>query len=455
MGRWRGGLSRRVMTDKLETYSQAFDKFVAKTQVPMWVRQVQEMGFQRFHDLGFPQSKEEQWRFTNVAPIKESAVDWVDEQQALVSLSKAEQTFVSRFDKRLVFINGWFSEEHSQVASGTGIHAGLLIDEIKKDNARLKKTLRHYQHEDAFTSMNKAFTGQGAYLHINAKTSATEPVHILYINKEVPRSQGHEVAGCALVCPHNFIVLENFSEATILESYINFSGGAYFTNAVTDIFINEGAHLAHVKLQAESRDAFHVGLTRVHQERDSEFNSFSFALGSRIGRNNLDVTLAGEGASVSLDGLYALKGEQLVDNHTAIDHAVPHTVSRQLYKGILDESSHGVFNGRIAVKPGAQKTDSAQLNKNLILSRKAVIDTKPELEIGANDVTCTHGATVGQLSRDAIFYFESRGIPEETARKLLIRGFTAEVLERVTRDRIRNVLEALLKERYFSQAGDL
>jgi len=425
----------------LQNYTSAFDKFLATAEVPSWLDEIRSEGFARFEKLGFPLRKDEEWRYTNIKPIAETVIEWSESTKQASLLPDTAVNFINRFENRIVFLNGWFSKEHSNLSNlGKGVVVGSLIDEINSDNPALKEYFSKYKEEDAFTSLNKAFSGQGAYIHIDTNSSVERLIHILYVNS------GSENL---LIAPHNFINLEKHSKATILESYISFDESNYFTNAVTDIFVKDGAHLKHCKLQAESQNAFHVGSARIVQEKDSHVETYNFSLGSKIGRNNLDIKLSGEGASVFLDGLYAVKGKQLIDNHTSVDHTVPHTLSRQMYKGVLDDEAHAVFNGKVTVDQDAQQTDSGQLNKNLILSKKAVIDTKPELKISANDVKCTHGATIGQLGEEEIFYFQSRAIPEDDARKLLIRGFTTEVLDRVQNEKIRDVLGELLEARFF------
>lgn len=438
-----------MTTQGLQNYSSVFDKFSAMAKVPSWLTEIRSEGFVRLEKIGFPHRKDEDWRYTNIKPIAESQINLPVGVQFIEPVPQDALNFINKFENRIVFLNGWFSKEHSNLSNiGKGIVVGSLIDEIQNDNPALKEYFSKYKEEDAFTSLNKAFSGQGAYIHIEANACVEQPIHILYLNFE---SGSHEVrkSRSLLVAPHNFINLEKHSKVTVLESYISFDDSDYFTNAVTDILVKEGAHLKHCKLQAESQTAFHVGSTRIVQEKDSHVETFSFSLGSKIGRNNLDIKLSGEGVSVFLDGLYAVKDKQLIDNHTSVDHAVPHALSRQLYKGILDGEAHAVFNGKVIVAQDAQQTDSGQLNKNLILSKKAVIDTKPELKISANDVKCTHGATIGQLSEEEIFYFASRAIPEDEARRLLIHGFTTEVLDRIQNEKIREVFGELLEARFF------
>jgi len=435
---------KNMIKENLHNYTSAYDQLAVTQQVPSWLKEFQSEGIKRFGMLGFPSRKNEEWRYTNVSSIAESQIHLVDaSHDEDLPLSGSALDFLNLFFHRVVFVNGLFSKALSQFSEiDKKIYVSDLATEIHNNNPDLKAYFAKYQNEDAFTSLNKAFSGQGAFIQINQDASLDQPIHILYLNR--PSSNRAQ-----LISPRTFVTVGKFSRVKLLESYISFDSGDYFTNAVTDIYVQESAHLEHCKIQAEASDAFHVGSVRIQQDSDSQVETFNFSIGSKIGRNNLDVSLNGEGAYVSLDGLYATKEKQHIDNHTVVDHIVPHTTSCQIYKGILGDESHAVFNGKVYVRQDAQKTDSQQLNKNLLLSKKAVIDTKPQLEISANDVKCTHGATVGQINQDELFYFQSRAIPEDLARKLLVYGFADEVLARVKNSKIRETLGELLKERYY------
>jgi len=248
--------------------------------------------------------------------------------------------------------------------------------------------------------------------------------------------------------PRTLIVAERNSKATVIESYVATGEASYFTNAVTEVLLEDGANLSHLKIQRESPRAFHVGTIEAEQKRDSHYQSFSFATGAALSRTNIYTTLDGEGAGATLNGLYMLDGEQHCDHQTKIEHAQPNCFSRELYKGVLDGASHGVFNGKVYVDPIAQKTDGKQTNKVLLLSERAQVDTKPQLEIFADDVKCTHGATVGRVDETALFYMKSRGINKELARRLLTYAFAAEVLETIEIDRVRQELEQATLQRF-------
>jgi Fe-S cluster assembly protein SufD len=289
----------------------------------------------------------------------------------------------------------------------------------------------------AFVALNTAFLKDVAVVHVPAGRIVETPIHLVFI------AQGDEIASH----PRVLIVLERGAAATIVESYVGIGEGRTLSNAISEIVLADGAILTHYKLLQEPEETFHIGTTQVHQERDSVFTSFAVAVGSQLARSELNVTLAAPGADCTLNGLYVVEGSQHVDNHTAIEHAQPHGTSRQLYKGVLDGRSRAVFNGKVVVQPGAVATDAQQTNRNLILSDAALVDTKPQLEIRDNDVRCSHGATIGQLDEDQVFYLKSRGMGEHRARSLLTYGFANEVIARMKLEPIRVELDRLLLNR--------
>jgi Fe-S cluster assembly protein SufD len=280
-------------------------------------------------------------------------------------------------------------------------------------------------------------------VHVDTEVELARPIHLLYVSDAS--------AGTGTAQPHNLIVLDRFAKATVIETYAGLDDGAYFTNVVTEAVVGDGATLTHLKLQLESGKAYHVGTVDVRQARDSHLFSFSFATGAALSRTNVYTELRGEGCGATLNGLYLGDDEQHIDHQTRIEHVEPNCYSREHYKGILDGASHGVFNGKVYVHPAAQKTDGKQTNNTLLLSEKAQIDTKPQLEIFADDVKCTHGATVGRLDETALFYLKSRGIAARTARQLLTYAFAADVLETIEQAEVREGLEAATLRRYIDQ----
>jgi Fe-S cluster assembly protein SufD len=298
---------------------------------------------------------------------------------------------------------------------------------------------------DAFAALNTAFFADGAAIVVPRGFSLPVPVHVLHVTDAA--------AARAAVHPRALVVVEAQAAATVVESYLALSDATYLTNAVTEISLGEGAQLTHVRVQREGARAFHVGLAQAQQARDSRYSSFSFATGAQLARANIYTSMAGPGGEARLDGLYLVDGSQHVDHQTRIEHLAPNCASREVYKGVLGGAAHGVFNGQVYVHPEAQKTDGKQTNNNLLLSPDAQIDTKPQLEIFADDVKCTHGATVGRLDEIALFYLRSRGLPAEEARRLLTYAFAADVLEGIATDDVRIALESLVRDRFVGDAA--
>jgi len=337
-------------------------------------------------------------------------------------------------------VNGAFSEDlSSDVALGNGVRVSSLARAIKSGTASVERHLGKIApfEQHTFTALNTAFISDGTYIELAADTVVEQPIHLVFI------SEGDGVSH-----PRNLIVAGRHSRATVIESYVSLRDSGYFTNAVTEISLGEGARLDHYKLQRESEKAFHVGTVQIREARDSQLHSFSLAVGGSLARTNIYTSLDGDAATCTLNGLYLTDGTQHVDNQTSIEHIAPNCPSHELYKGVLDGRSHGVFNGKVYVHPEAQKTDGKQSNNNLLLSPSARVDTKPQLEIFADDVKCTHGATVGRLDDVAMFYLNSRGIGPETARMLLTYAFAADVLETIPLVRLREQLEKMVLARF-------
>jgi Fe-S cluster assembly protein SufD len=363
------------------------EQFTAQRAAAPWVQALREAAFQRFAELGFPTTHDEEWRFTNVAPIVRG---------------RFEITQVS-------------AEVPEEAAAFLAKHA--LFD------------------GDAFVALNTAFLGAVQFVRIPRGTVAREPIRIT-----------HETSRSGSVShPRTLIVVGADAQCTIVETYTG--QGAYFTNAVTEIVTGDGSVVDHYKLQTEDRAAFHVATMEATLGRNAAFSSHSISLGGALVRNEANATLS-EGTEATLNGLYIVNGQQHIDNHTQIDHAKPHGTSHELYKGILDGQATAVFNGRILVRKDAQKTDSKQTNKNLVLSDDAIINTKPELQILADDVRCTHGATIGQLDAEAMFYLQSRGIGKSQARSLLTYAFAQDIIDRLKVAELRDYLETVLFEKF-------
>jgi len=372
---------------------------------------VREQAAQRFAQLGWPTPRQEEWKYTNVAPI--ARVQWRTGASPVLTGEGAcpppEFRFHARAAQEFVFVNGRGDAPRAPFES--------------EHYARYADYMRH-----PFTALNTANAQDGALLEIPDGTVVDGFIHLLFVG------DGDEIWSH----PRNLIVVGRNAQVSIVETYVG--RGHYFTNTVTELVAKDGAVVDHTKIECESLDAFHVGTLQVHQERASSVISRCIAIGGALVRTEINVALAGEGASITLDGLFTLTGNQHADNHTVIDHLRPHCDSVELYKGILDQSARGIFDGKIIVRPDAQKTNSRQTNHNLLLSETAIVDSKPTLEIHNDDVKCNHGSTIGQLDEEAMFYLRSRGIGEAEARGLLIHAFASEIVDRMKVEPVRELV---------------
>jgi Fe-S cluster assembly protein SufD len=349
-----------------------------------------------------------------------------------------------------VFVNGALARELSETSKTTGFELKSLREVLQQDTGAIQAHLAKYaDYEDhAFVALNTAFLDDGAFIRIPKNFVVEKPIHLIFVS-----AAGDEPA---MAHPRVLLVAEPNSQATIVESYVSLEPHNVFTNAVTEIVLGENAGIDHYKIERENSQSFHVATLQVHQNRSSRFSSHSITTGGGLARNDVNAVLDGEGCECTLNGLYMASDKQLIDNHTRIDHAKPHCTSHELYKGILDGQARGVFNGKIYVHQDAQKTDAKQTNKTLLLSEDAVINTKPQLEIFADDVKCTHGATVGQLAAEAIFYLRSRGIGRNDARSLLTFAFANDIIGRIKVEPVRKYLEeTLLAGRPHAERGEI
>jgi len=353
-----------------------------------------------------------------------------------------KNVFASLPGSRLVFVNGHYSASLSSVGKlPPGAKVSNLASALASDPAFIEKQLGRcaLTEDNSFAALNQAFFLDGGFVHLPAGVAVEEPIQLIFVST-VKQSGG-------TIQPRNLIVAGANTRATVIESYLCTGGAAYFTNAVTELVAGDHAALEYVKFQDEAAAAFHLATIAAQLGRASRVNVHSFALGAKLSRTNIRAKLAGEGLECILNGLYLTRGEQLADHHMIVEHAQPHCASHEYFNGILDDKSRGVFHGRIYVHPLAQKTDAKQTNKNLLLSDDATVDTKPQLEIYADDVKCTHGATVGQLNAESIFYLRTRGIGEDTARRMLIHAFAGEIIARVKHESVREELDKLMWDR--------
>jgi len=411
---------------------------------PSWLREQRRRAIGRFAERGLPTTRDEEWKYTSLAPLASMPLDLTADGASEAPTEEALAPFLlgPASWNRLVFVNGRYVAKLSTVRSlPAGGHVGSLAEALITDAEAVRPYLATGAEQcgDAFGALNAAFWTDGAFVRVPAAMSLEEPIQLLFLAtaREAPHAEH----------PRSLIVLERGSRLALVESYVALGASAYLTNAVTEVVLGPGTDLDHHRIVVEGREAVHVGQTRVREERDSRFASCTVAFGGRLVRNDVSAVLGAEGAECRLSGLFVVGGEQHVDIHTIIDHVAPRATSRQLYKGVLDGTARGVFSGRVVVRPGANGTDAHQTNKNLLLSDGVEVDSKPQLEIFADDVKCSHGAADGQLAADAIFYLKSRGLDEAAARTLLTHGFANEVLGRIRVGPIRSWCEDLLTGR--------
>ena len=403
---------------------------------PAWLAPFRRAALERFLAKGLPTTKDEAWRYTNPGPIAKTPFRIAAET---ASLTGPHPALPGGEAARAVFVNGYYSSALSRGAFGPATVMslrGALRECGRAVEPHLGKIAPF--EKNAFTALNSAFVEDGAFVRIPDGAVLEEPIHLVFVS----------VPGVEPVVSHprNLIVAGPHSQAKVIETYIGRSGQS-LTNSVTEVVCGEGAILEHTKLQREDLSTFHVQRIAVTQQRASRFDSNNLCLGSALARTDIDVLFEAEGSECALNGLFVTDGAQHVDNHTTIDHARPHCTSRELYKGILGGRSRGVFHGKIIVRPDAQKTDAVQTNKNLLLSREALVNSTPALEILADDVKCRHGSTIGQLDANSLFYLRARGIGEADARAMLTYGFAADLAGRLSVPWVREEIEAYVMGR--------
>lgn len=400
-----------------------------------WLNKLRSQAVEAVSKLTIPTTRDEEWRFTDLSMLTKVSLQAV---QATVKLSAKDiQRFhIKEAKNRLVFVDGIFAPQLSNTDNSLIIFNNLTS--VAEKQAALLQTHLAQQianEGNVFAALNTAHLRDAALIMLPRDVQATAPLHLLFIatQKEV------------VSYPRTLVLADNGCEATIIEDYVSLQDEAYFTNAVTEIVLADNARVNHIRVQREGAKAFHIANCAAVLSRSSNYQSVSVAMGARISRYNLNIKMA-EGAECSADGLALISGRQLADTHTCIDHAQPHGTSRQLHKCIVGGGAHAVFNGKIMVRHGATKTDSQQSNHTLLLTEKAHVDTKPQLEIFNDDVKCTHGATIGQLNNDEVFYLQSRGVSHEHARNMLTYAFGAEIIERIPVPSLKNSLEQTVLE---------
>jgi Fe-S cluster assembly protein SufD len=407
---------------------------------PAWVRNIRKAAIARFAADGFPSTKNEDWRFTRIRPILQHDFRLLEKPSSngLSVAQLGEMSFPDAGCVRLVFLNGHFVGGLSSMNDlPQGLHVATLREAIDTDRATVQRHLAEHDgtSQSPFVALNTGYLLDGAFVHIAKNALIDKPIHLVFVSAASSN-------GGVMSHPRNLIVADEGSSATVIESYVGPPGAVYFTNAVTEASIGDNADIEHYRVQKESQSAFHMASLSARLGRDSRFDTDYVSMGGGLVRNDVITVLDGEGIDCRLDGLYVATGHQHVDNHTNIEHTKPHCESHEMYKGILGGRAKGVFNGKIHVHPDAQKTDAKQSNGCMLLSDDAQINTNPQLEIYADDVKCTHGATVGQIDENAVFYLRSRGIAASDARHMLVHAFANEVLERIKVEPLRERLAA-------------
>jgi len=426
-----------------------FIKRAAGNQLP-WFRKLREDAFARFCETGFPTTHDEDWRFTNVSAIAGAPFTFASNNRSQLSKTHLKSWRIEGSGAQLVFVDGQLVRELSVFGHlPAGVKVSGLKDQIESKPEAIEAHLGRYLNiqRDPFCALNTAFLEDGAYVHVARGTVVESPIHLLFVStaSDSP-TMSH---------PRNLLVFEHESQGAVIEEYVSLRGGTIFSNSATELFVGENATVSHYMIEREHRRALNVSTLRIQQERSANVASHSLLLGGGLVRNNVHPVLAGEGGECLINGLFVGEGRQHLDNYMYVEHAKPHCSSRQFYNGILDGHSHGVFHGRIVVHKDAQKTDAKQTNRNLLLSDDAQIDTKPQLEIYADDVKCTHGATIGQIEENALFYLQSRGLDELSARRLLMLAFASECLDRMKPGTARDHAERLIHSQLLSVSKHL
>jgi len=434
--------------DRTAPYLAAHEAFAASAGGPAWLQELRRAGIERFGATGFPTTKQEAWRFTSVEKIAAGKFDLAPAGTVRGSKAAVERMVFGAADDRVVavFVNGRFEPKLSTLKDlPEGMVVGSLAEAIESHAAVVRRHLAQYAIPAVtpFTALNSAFLADGAFVYVPRNVVVDHPLQIVFVN-----TGGTEPV---VSHPRALFVVEEGAQVSLVEHYVGDGRGPYWANVVTEWVIGENAVVDAYRVQRDRTDAFHTAITVSRQARSSVYSVVNFAFGGGLVRHNITAILDGEGAECTVNGLSVMGGEQHVDYNTIIDHAQPHCNSWELFNGVFDDRSRGVFNGRIIVRPGAQKTDSKQTANSLLLSADARSDSQPQLEIYADDVKCTHGATLGPIDDRSMFYLQSRGLDPEAARNLLTYGFGAEILNSVSVDALRahldDVIHAQLEDR--------
>jgi Fe-S cluster assembly protein SufD len=427
------------MSEAIERYVDQFGTF-ERERLGDPVHPLRKSAIARLAEMGFPTTRQENWRFTNVSPIANGDFPMARPTSNGVAAADIDRLATpGPFAARLVLVDGHFRSDLSRIGQlPDGVRAMPLSQALDEESEIVLAHIGKYARceDQPFVALNTAFIEDGAFVYLPKNAKVDDPIHILHIT-----------TGPNTCCPRHLIVAKEGSQACVVETYVSHAEHPGFVDTVTEVVVGANTKLDHCKLQLENDEALHVHATHVAQDRDSDYANHTITLGGRLTRNDIESVLDDENIVCTLNGLFHTLVESHVDNHTWLEHKKPHCDSHELYKGILDDASSGVFSGKIHVYEDAQKTDAKQSSANLLLSDTAVVDAMPQLEIYADDVKCTHGATIGQLDAKALFYLRSRGIPETQARNMLIRAFASDVAHRIPVQEIRDHVDALLTER--------
>ena len=434
-------MTETVQIEESDSWLEAFEALEhAEKESPTWLIPFRKAGLAQYAKTGLPTLRDEDWRFTNIDPIRKTAfrptlAPGILEAAMLDGIPYPLKTGNAA---RLVFLDGHFQRELSDMSKlPQNVTSLSMKDAVAREDLRLDQHLGQYtyHHDNPFAALNAAFFQDGFYLNIPKNLQIETPLHIIHL------SSGNDAQASFA---RFFIRAGEFSKCTILESHHALSEGIYLNAPTTEFVVENEANIEHIKIQDESKQAFHLASVYAHVGRAAQFHSHYLNMGGRISRNNIRTKLNGEGLECVLNGLYLADGDQLSDNHMIVDHSKPHCDSHEYFNGILDDKARGVFHGRILVQQIAQKTDAKQTNKNLLLSNDATADTKPQLEIYADDVKCTHGATIGQLDDEAIYYLRTRGVPKAVAQQMLVHAFAGEIIDRIHHELIREELDEVV-----------
>ncbi len=437
-GHGRGvGVSATAQITGLGTYLDAFSRRQQEaSDEPAWLRHLREDAFGEFCDAGFPTTRNEDWRFTSLSSlVKENFAPAVRNETPVTSAA-IEGRRVDGSLARLVFVNGRFEPRLSDIQGlPQGMRAGSLAEVIASSPELLETHLARYANyrHDSFCALNTALFEDGAYVAVARGAVTPGPLHLLFV--------ATANSSATMVHPRTLLLVGENGELSIVEEHVSLGDGAVLTNSVTEIVAAGGSSVSHHVLECENRNSFHIATLRIQQSRGATVRAHSVLTGGALVRNNVHPVLAGEGAECLINGLFIGGDRQHLDNFMMVEHASPHCASHQFYNGLLGGHAHGVFHGRILVHKDAQKTDAKQTNRNLLLSDDARIDTKPQLEIYADDVKCTHGATIGQIEENSLFYLRSRGLDEASARQMLLLAFAGECLDRIQDEQVREYME--------------